>query len=210
MLKYLLFDLDNTLYSSRFGLEDGVKLRMKEFVAGFLGLSMEEAWRRRMETGRKYGTTLEWLMNEKGFTGVEAYLASVHPFDEAENLTPDPALRKLLESIDLPKAILTNSPAEHAERILAKLEAADLFTHVFDIRQRAFMGKPRPEAFNHALEKLHVTAAETLFIDDYPQYVEGFIALGGRGILFDENNQYPDFPHPRIRALAEIKKLAAG
>jgi putative hydrolase of the HAD superfamily len=207
MLKYLLFDLDNTLYSSSFGLEDNVRRRIKEFSAAFLGVSMEEAWQQRFAMRQKYGTNLEWLMNEKGFTDVEAYLAAVHPPDEAETLVPDPALREVLESIDLPKAILTNSPAEHADRILAKLGAADLFTHIFDIRQCAFKGKPRPEVFNHALEELGVTAAETLFIDDSPQYVEGFIALGGRGLLFDENNQYPDFPRPRISALAEIKKF---
>jgi putative hydrolase of the HAD superfamily len=204
MLRYLLFDLDNTLYSSRFGLEDGVRLRMKKYVAGFLGLSVEEAWQQRMETGLRYGTTLEWLINEKGLTDVESYLSFVHPPDEASNLQPDPDLRKILESIDIPKAILTNSPKEHADRILAKLEAADLFTHIFDIRQCAFRGKPRPEVFNNALNTLRVTIEETLFIDDYPHYVEGFIALGGRALLMDENNQYPLFS-PHIGALAELK-----
>jgi putative hydrolase of the HAD superfamily len=204
MLKYLLFDLDNTLYSCRHGLEDNVRRRMLEFTAAFLGVSPEEVWRQRMAYRRQYGTTLEWLMSEKGFTDVEAYLAAVHPQDEADALPPDPELGAFLEHIPVPKAILTNSPEEHAGLILGKLGITDLFTHIFDIRQTAFKGKPRPEAFNHALGILGVSPPEVLFIDDHPDYVRGFLALGGKGLLLDENNAHNDYPHPRIRNLREL------
>jgi putative hydrolase of the HAD superfamily len=206
MIKYLLFDLDNTLYSCRHGLEDNVLRRMKQFTAAFLGVSPDEAWRLRLERRREYGTNLEWLMTEKGFTAAdaEAYLAAVHPPDEADSLPPDPVLRSFLESIPLPKAVITNAPMEHAGRILAKLGIADLFTRVFDIRQCAFKGKPRAGAFNNALGILGVAADEALFIDDTPLYVEGFIALGGRGLLFDENDVYGDSALPRIRELREL------
>ena len=204
MLKYLLFDLDNTLYSCAFGLEDNVRRRIKEFCAVFLGVKPEEVWKRRFEQGSKYGTTLEWLMNEKGFTDVEAYLAAVHPTDEADNLPPDPRLKAFLESIPIPKAILTNSPQEHADRILDKLGFIGLFTHVFDIRQSGFKGKPQPDVFNNALNTLGVLPADVLFIDDHPQYVEGFIAMGGKGLLLDEKNVFDDYPHSKIRELEEL------
>jgi putative hydrolase of the HAD superfamily len=204
MCKYLLFDLDNTLYSCRWGLEDNVRRRMQEFSAAFLGLPAGEAWRQRMEQRQKYGTNLEWLRGEKGFTDVEAYLAAVHPKDEADDLPPDPELRAFLKSIPIPKAILTNSPREHADLILGKLGITDLFTHIFDIRRCGFKGKPHPDVFNNALTTLGLQAAEVLFIDDNPDYVKGFIDFGGRGLLLDENDAYSDFPHPRIRELKEL------
>ena len=209
MVQYLLFDLDNTLYSSRYGLEDSVRQRIRTFSAAFLGIAPEEVWRQRMEYWPNYGTTLEWLINEKGLTDAEAYLAAVHPKDEADSLPPDPPLKAFLESIRIPKAILTNSPKEHADRILDKLGIAGLFTHIFDIRQCGFRGKPHPDVFNNALNVLGVQAADVLFIDDSPQYVKGFIAMGGKGLLLDENGVYNDYPHSKIRELKELKQYLA-
>ena len=206
MFQYLLFDLDNTLYSSRHGLEDNVRRRIREFSSGFLGISPDEAWRQRMALAGKYGTNLEWLMGEKGFTDVEAYLAAVHPPNEADSLPADPELRAFLAGLPIPKAILTNSPREHAELILSRLGITDLFTHIFDIRRNGYKGKPRPEVFMRALDILGVKAQDVLFIDDSPSYVESFIAFGGSGLLMDENDLHGDYPHPRIRELKELAR----
>jgi putative hydrolase of the HAD superfamily len=204
MIKYLLFDLDNTLYSLHHGLEEKVGRRMREYTAAYLGISLEEAWRLRLEKAEVYGTTLEWLMAEKGLTDAEGYLAAVHPEGEAENLPPDPELGAFLESIPLPKAVLTKSPREHVDRILARLALGDIFTHIFDVRETGFKGKPGREVFERALSILGVKAGETLFIDDNPRYVTGFTALGGRGLLLDEDNAHAGYPGQRIRTLREL------
>jgi len=206
MLKYLLFDLDNTLYSSRFGLEDKVRQRIREFAAGFLGITPEAVWSQRMALMHKYGTCLEWLMAEKGFTDVEGYLAAVHPPDEADSLPSDGELRAFLSGISLPKAILTNSPREHADLILSKLGLGDIFTHVFDVRQCGFLGKPRREVYENALRVMRVAASEVLFIDDSPLYVDGFIAMGGNGVLFDENDVHKNYASRKIRDIKEITR----
>ena len=207
MIKYLLFDLDNTLYSCRFGLEDNVSRRIKEFAASYLGISAEEAWKMRVSTMGKYGTCLEWLMTEKGFTDAEAYLAAVHPEGEADSLPPDEELRVFLAGIPIPKAILTNSPREHADLILGKLGIGDLFTHIFDIRLCNYAGKPRPEVYNNVLQKLDMPASDILFIDDNPYYIEGFIAMGGNGVLIDENNAHRSSMLPKIQNVKELNKF---
>jgi putative hydrolase of the HAD superfamily len=207
MIQYILFDLDNTLYSARYGLEDNVHRRMCEFLASWLGVSPEEAWRRRAERIRDYGTTLEWITAEKGFTGIERYFAAIHPDNEADSLPPDPALRVFLESIPQPKAILTNSPREHAERILDKLKAADLFTHIFDLRGNGLKGKPHPEAFFHAFNTIGAAPGEVLFVDDTPAYVESCRALGGRAVLLDEYKAHPAFPQPKVQHVRERGEL---
>ena len=207
VIKYLVFDLDNTLYSCRYGLEDNVSRRIREFTAAFLGVSSEEAWRRRQANMKQYGTCIEWLMTEEGLSDTERYLAAIHPEGEADILPADDELRAFLSSVPVPKAILTNSPREHADLILGKLGISDLFTHIFDIRTCNFIGKPRPEVFNHVLNSLKLNADEVLFIDDNPFYVEKFIAMGGNGLVFDENDIHQNHKLPRIRELKELTRF---
>uniref|UniRef100_A0A7C3I8J5 HAD family hydrolase n=1 Tax=Gracilinema caldarium TaxID=215591 RepID=A0A7C3I8J5_9SPIR len=205
MISYLLFDLDNTLYSSSFGLEKAVGERIRRFTAQFLGVSEEEAVRRRQERIAYYGTTLEWLMAEAGLTDVETYYQAIHPEGEEANLYPDPKVREFLEQLPYPKAILTNSPMEHAQRIIKKLEMEGLFTHIFDIRWNGLQGKPQPEAFYRVLKTLGKSPQEVLFIDDYPSYVKGYLDIGGRGILLDEEDLHKDYPYDRIKSIFELQ-----
>jgi putative hydrolase of the HAD superfamily len=207
MIKYLLFDLDNTLYSIRYGFEENVSLRIRKFLAAWLGMSEEEAMAERRKGIACYGTTLEWLMEEKNFTGVEEYYNFVHPEGEVDSLKKDPELKEFLSGLPYPKAILTNSNREHADRVLARLELGDIFTHIFDMRWSNLKGKPHPDVFRRVLEVLGKSPEEILFIDDYPQYVAGFNALGGAGVLLDELDSHPGFPGQRIRSLKEIVKF---
>ncbi|MDR1420163.1 MAG: HAD-IA family hydrolase [Treponema sp.] len=207
MITHILFDLDNTLYSARFGLEEATSDRIRAFTSEWLGVSPEEAAVMRGEAIKKYGTTAEWLTAEKGLRDMEAYYRIIHPPGEADSLLPDPGLRPFLESLPCPLAILTNSPPVHARRILDKLGIRDLFPRVFDIKENGFRGKPRPESYRHALDALGAGPGTVLFVDDTPRYVEGYLALedGAKGVLFDELGLYPDWTHRRIRELGELR-----
>ena len=59
--KYLLFDLDNTLYPSTAAIDKGITHRMLSFIASYLHISYEEAIAKRNSRLPFYGTTLEWL-----------------------------------------------------------------------------------------------------------------------------------------------------
>jgi putative hydrolase of the HAD superfamily len=211
-IEYVLFDLDNTLYSVKHGLEEAVSRRVNEYLAAYLKLPLEEAWALRRERIRAggYGTTLEWLVAEKGFDPqtVDDYLGFIHPENDADSLSPDPALASFLASLDIPMAIMTNSAREHALRVVEKLGIGNFFPSIFDIRFHRLKGKPHAEAFNRVLEALGTTAERCLFVDDVKIYVEGYRALGGPGVLFDELDEHPDFPGPRIRAIKEIAEIA--
>lgn len=209
MLRYLLLDLDNTLYSESFGLERAVFQRMAAYTGAFLGISPAEATARRRALPTAYGTTLEWLMRDHGFTDVEAYFAAVHPEGEEGPLSPDPALGVLLDSIDLPMAVFTNAPKEHAERILTRLGIRERFEAIYDVRFNNLRGKPHPEAAQRVCAACGVEPQDALFVDDLPSYVEGFIAAGGRGILFDELDRHGKLGLRRIRSLKELPALLA-
>lgn len=207
MLRYLILDLDNTLYPASTGMEDEVVRRMSVYAGAYLGVSPAEALAMRRELPAKYGTTLEWLMAEKGFDDPEAFFAAVHPEGEEDCLEPSPELGAMLDSIALPKAVFTNAPREHADRVLARLGVADRFEAVYDIRFSGLRGKPRAEAFAAVAASCGVSPTEAFFVDDLPRYVEGFASIGGRGAVVDELDHHVGTRFPRIHSLFELPGL---
>jgi putative hydrolase of the HAD superfamily len=210
MLRLVLLDLDNTLYPESLGMDRDIVKRMNAYVADFFGVSAHRALELRREHARKYGTTLEWLMAEHDFTDTEAYFAAVHPDGEEYCLEKDPELARALDAVNLPKAVLTNSPSEHAERVLRKLGVADRFEAIYDIRFNALQGKPHAEAYRRACEASGVAVEDVLFVDDMPKYVRGFLDLGGRVLLVDEADRFVGENLPRIRSLVELPAYVAG
>jgi putative hydrolase of the HAD superfamily len=210
MLALALFDLDNTLYPQSCGMDHDITRRMVDYVARYLGMSVDDARAFRHERAKKYGTTLEWLIAEQGFSDTESYFAAVHPDGEEYCIEADPELGPLLDALPLRKAVLTNSPSEHAHRVLRKLGIADRFEAVYDIRFNSFRGKPHAEAYRRACDALGVPVEQTLFIDDLPKYVRGFLDIGGRALLVDESGRFADEGLPRLRRLAELPALVAS
>ena len=207
MIKHILFDLDNTLYSVKHGLEDDFRQRLREYTSAWLGLPWEECeplWR---EAIKSYGTTLEWLCAEKGFTDTDDYFAAMHPENEADSLKADPELRQFLESLPCPCSILTNSPDFHANRVIKKLEIEGIFQHQFDIKSNGLKGKPHASAYQAALDVFDLSPSEVLFVDDIPRYVNGYIVMGGKGLLLDENDDHKNYPHQKIRDLRDITRF---
>lgn len=204
MTRAILFDLDNTLYPASASMESDIVRRMNQYTARLLGISVEETIRLRKDKMRRYGTTLEWLMAEHGFTDVDGYFEAVHPDGEEEVLERDNRLAPFLDSIGLPKYIFTNAPMEHAIRVLRKLGIGDRFDRIFDVRFNKLRGKPSRDAVERVLDAIGSPAPDTLFVDDLPRYVQGFVDCGGRGILIDHEGRHPDSGLPTIRTIYEL------
>jgi len=204
MLQAVIFDLDNTLYPASASMEADTVRRMNEYCARLLGLSVEEATALRRERMPNFGTTLEWLMAERGFADPEDYFAYVHPDGEEAAVAYDPGLGPFLDSIRLPKFVFTNAPMEHADRVLGRLGVTDRFERVFDVRFCGLKGKPAASAVDKVLAAIGFPAGDTLFADDVPRYVQGFIARGGRGILVDHFGKHPDSGLSSIRTIYEL------
>jgi putative hydrolase of the HAD superfamily len=202
---YLLCDLDETLYPTSCGLMQAVSARMSAFVAEYLGVGREEAARIRARLRVTYGTTLTGLMREYGLQVAEQYLAYTHDVPVGDFLTEDPRLAEALASIPLPKSVLTNSPLEHAERVLNRLGIRGRFERVFDLRFNGFIGKPDPAVYNRALEALGRRAAEVLLVDNHLDYLAPFRAMGGQVLLIDEGGD--GSAQGGVPTLGDIKEL---
>lgn len=181
MITYLLFDIDNTLYPQSSGLGPEINRLMTTFVANHLNVSARTADRLRRDAVQAYGSTLNWLRSEGNLADVESFLEAVHPPDLTPWISDDHAAetRAVLDAIDLPAAILTNGPREHAERVLDRLGVTDRFDALFDLRSNDFVGKPARRVYTRALETLSIRPDTTLFVDDMLQYLLPFRDLGG-------------------------------
>jgi putative hydrolase of the HAD superfamily len=205
MIQHLLFDVDDTLYPPA-SLGGTIERRMIEFTADRLGIDFASAALKRREGIKNYGSTLEWLQNNYGVTDAESYFAYVHPESELAELPFDPKLRPFLLSLGKPMSVLTNGPMPHAARVLHFLEIDDIFLGVYDILYNNLKGKPHPESYCRALEASGFSIEETVFFDDSPKYVEGFRALGGKGVLVGSREPL-DPATPRVDSIYDIKEF---
>jgi len=203
-LEYLLFDLDNTLYHASSGLFEEISRRMTRFVAEYFGIPEQKASIWRKEYSSIYGTTLGGLMQAGGLDDPEQFILDVHPTDIDKYVPENPGLKLLLESVNLPKSILTNSPLEHARRVLSRLGVSDCFEKIFDIRFSGFQGKPVPECYMRVCKVIGKKSGEVLFIDDLPQYLEAFRDLGGEVLLVSEDGKGEEAGFPKISEIGQL------
>ena len=204
MTRAILFDLDNTLYPASASMEKDIVRRMNQYAANLVGVSVEEVIALRQDRMKRYGTTLEWLMAEHGFTDSDGYFEAVHPDGEEEVLQQDAKLAPFLDSIGLPKYIFTNAPMEHALRVLRKLGIGDRFDRIFDVRFNSLRGKPARDAIERVLAAIGLPASDTLFVDDLPRYVQGYVDCGGKGVLIDHEGRHPGTGLPTIKTIYEL------
>lgn len=182
MLKYILFDLDETLYSTSNGLMQTISNRMRQFIIEKYSLPPEEARALQIRYWNEYGTTLRGLYLERHIDPSE-YLRFVHDVPLNDFIGPDPRLRAVLESIPHEKVILTNADAAHARRILDILGVSDQFTRIFDVVCFDYECKPARTVYERVLQMLPALGQECVLVDDMVRNLPTARDLGIKTIL---------------------------
>ncbi len=212
-IRAILFDLDNTLYPASSGVMEQIDRRIGEYVQQRLGLGAEEAQAVRRHFYTTYGTTLRGLQQRYGFADTEEYLNFVHDVAIEELLQQNGDLDAALGRLPVPKVIFTNSPREHAERVLNRLGIAHHFEQLFDLRYFNFVGKPDPAAYEHILEKLGVAGREALLFEDTPHNLGPAKALGMTTLLICDGSQLcadADYHVPDVMSGLRIAERLIG
>jgi putative hydrolase of the HAD superfamily len=182
-MQYILFDLDDTLYTNDTGLFKELGTRLVDWVAQQLHISLEESARLRHEYFVNYGTMMRGLLLHHPEVDIDAYLDYVHDIDVSRYIAPNPALDGMLSRLDVAKAVFTNSVADWAERILQQLGVRRHFTHIIDVRAVDYQSKPHPHAFERVLEILGTPASACVMVDDQVSYLRGAVDAGMRTVL---------------------------
>ena len=182
MLRYVLFDLDETLYPASNPLMPALRERMRGFVQQRLGVGPLAAEQLSQRYFFEYGTTLRGLQIEQR-VDPQDYLDFLGSVDPVLFLFPDLHLREMLETIPQGKYIFTNADRPHAERVLKALGIAGQFDEIFDIASFDWQPKPAPVAYQRALATLQASPHEVAVVDDQARNILGARALGLPGIL---------------------------
>ena len=81
---------------------------------------------------------------------------------------------------DLPKAIVSSSRTDWIRAHLAHIGLADAFgDHIYSGREHVTRGKPAPDLYLHAADRLGVPIAACAIIEDSPVGATGAVASGG-------------------------------
>jgi putative hydrolase of the HAD superfamily len=175
-----VFDLDNTLYPHHL-LWQQVDDRIRSYVAEFLKVSKEEAFRVQKDYYKRYGTTMRGLMTEHGLHP-DDYLEYVHQIDHSP-LEPNPALGAALSGLPGRKLILTNGTRKHADAVMQRLGIRQHFEDVFDIVAAELEPKPSTVTYERFLERHAVNPAKTAMFEDLARNLEAPHALGMTTVL---------------------------
>lgn len=183
----IFFDLDGTLYPERNGLWKAIKERIDLFLLERMDFPAAETPIIRQRFLETYGTTLRGLQEEYQIDSQD-YLDFVHDLPLQNYLTPNPDVNRLMDRLQIPCWILTNSDIKHARRVLSILGLEGVFAGIIDIHELQFVCKPDPQAYHKALEIAGARQAGTsLFIDDSPANVLAADRLGFQTLLVSEN-----------------------
>jgi putative hydrolase of the HAD superfamily len=182
MLRFALFDLDDTLYGAETGLWPAIGHRIELFMVERLGLAAAEVRALRHQYFLEFGTTLNGLRQYNG-VDPDDYLAFVHAVPLEQYLAPNPALDQMLARLPLTKAIFTNADAGHARRVIQRLDIARHFQSIVDIRTLGFVNKPDPRAYQLALGLLGADPRACVLVDDAVRNLVPAHALGMLTVL---------------------------
>ncbi len=176
-----VFDLDNTLYPHHLNLWQQVDERIRDFIAEFLKVPHDQAFRIQKDYYKRYGTTMRGLMSEHGLNP-DDYLDFVHRIDHSP-LEPNPALGAALEKLPGRKLILTNGTRKHADAVMKKLAVHEHFEDVFDIIAAELEPKPAQKTYERFLAMHGVDPREAAMFEDLARNLEAPHALGMTTVL---------------------------
>ncbi|CAK7327028.1 unnamed protein product [Dovyalis caffra] len=215
----LLFDLDDTLYSSKIGIAEGLRKNIDDFLVEKCGFPENKAPSLRVELFKNYGSSLAGLRALGYDIDADDYHSFVHGRLPYDLIKPDSHLRNLLRSIPQRKIIFTNSDRNHAIMSLKRLGIEDCFDQIICFEtmnpnlsksttpyEFPILLKPSMDAMKIALRVADVDPLRSLFLDDNVRNVAAGKALGLHTALVGKmvKSKEADYVLEHIHNLAQV------
>lgn len=194
-IKYVLFDLDGTLYESSAGIEAQLRDAMVAQAARFLGLKLDEA-RVLLRTYRmQYKASVLGLEEHHGVNPEEFYEAVYDSLD-ASAMQMRPGSVEALKDLagHIPIGVFTNSNRSFTHRTISYLGLDEVFERIVTVEDHGFIRKPEREAYERMFTSLGLAPEQVLMFDDIASSLEVMNSMGAHGVLVSNGLR----AHPRF------------
>ena len=176
LIKFWIFDLDNTLYSGKTRVFEQVSKKMTQYVSNKLNVNLDEAKKIQIDYFHKYNTTLNGMIKNHKIDANE-FLDFVHDID-IDFLKKDLKLNEELKKLDGKKIIFTNGPRKHALNVTRKIGIDQHFDDIFDIIDSNFVPKPEIEPYKKIVEKHKIDPNLCVFVEDIARNLRPAYEMG--------------------------------
>ena len=208
----LLIDLDNTVYPEDSNIFIQIDLKMKSFIAEYLNVSLDEAFKIQKKYFINNGTTLRGLMLYHNVQP-EKFLNYVHDID-LTNIKKNKELAHELKKYNGKKIIFTNGSDQHAKKVLSQIGLNNTIDNIFDIIKADYIPKPEILTYQKVINEYHLDPRNTIMIDDLPNNLRTAKELGMKTALikkgFLNNNTHDHVDIVCDNLLETIKKINKG
>ncbi len=189
---------------SRLPPRDKIYCKMNNFISKLSGTPPARTEEKRLELLRKHDTDttayailMEYKVSYKDFIR-EVYLPEIK--DVGKYITEDKRLLGLLNSIDMPKAVLSNSTREYILRALSAQGIEGAFKYIICIEELDIHVKPQSGAWITSMSITGFQAKGTLYVDDLPRNLEmpyqlGYttVLISGKEHVSKEDSKYANY-----------------
>ena len=178
-----IFDLDNTLYSADSGIFQQVHELMGKFVSNHLKIEINEAKKIQKKYYKLHGTTLRGMMDNHG-VDPDYFLSEVHKLDYSI-VTSNKELNAQLNKLYGKKIIYTNANMQHTLDVLERIELANFFDEIFDIKMADYIPKPEITPYEQIIKKYNLKPNSCAMFDDIAKNLVPAKKVGFTSIWID-------------------------
>jgi putative hydrolase of the HAD superfamily len=194
MIRYVLFDLDNTLYPPDIAVMRAITERILDYVITHTCATRTEAEVLQRRFYLELGSSLRPLARYYRLD-LSDFMAYAHDVDVDSLLQQDDDLDCLLGCIQAEKVIFTNAPRPYNERLLARLGVTRHFSYIFDYSYSSFQGKPNPNVYAQVQAALKASAEDLFMVDDVIQNLAPARGLGWHTFWVGKAETSPNISH---------------
>ena len=176
LIKYWIFDLDNTLYSGKTKVFEQVDKKMSKYISEKLNVTLEEAKKIQKNYFYKYNTTLNGMIKNHKINPAE-FLEFVHDIN-IDFLKKDERLEEEIKKLKGKKIIFTNGSRKHAVNVTKRIGIDKYFDDIFDIVDSNFIPKPLIEPYKKLVEKHKIDPKLCVLVEDIARNLKPAYEMG--------------------------------
>ena len=210
LIKFWIFDLDNTLYEGKTRVFEQISKRISKYISEKLNVSIEEAKKIQKNYFYEYNTTLNGMIKNHKIDANE-FLEFVHNVN-IDFLKEDPKLKEELKQLEGKKFIFTNGSRKHALNIIQRIGIDQSFDGIFDIVDSDFIPKPAIEPYKKLVEKHTIDPNLCVLVEDIARNLKPAYEMGMKTVWIENNEPWAakfsdsNFINYKINNLSEFLK----